>query len=87
MSENLTSSTSVTTRQSSSELGSVLAAPLVRAQQGQLVPLEIPEADGEEHHLLPQAGRVCLPDCHLPDGCPKVLRDVCGTEDEGGGGV
>lgn len=23
----------------------------------------------------------------IPCGCPKVLRDVCGTEDEGGDGV
>ena len=27
-------------------------------QQRQLVPLEIPEAGGEEHHLLSQAGGV-----------------------------
>lgn len=59
----------------------------LRPQQGQLVSLEIPEAGGEEHHLLPQAGRVYPTDCHLPDGRPEVLCDVCRPEDEGGGGV
>jgi len=80
-------STSVTTRQSTSELGSVLAAPSVRAQQGQFLPLEIPEAGGEEHHLLPSPWRVCPPDSHLPDGCPKVLCDICGKKDEDSDGV
>ena len=36
------------------------------------------------HHLLPSPGRVWTADCHLPDGRPEVLCDVCGTEDEGG---
>jgi len=81
---NLTSSTSVATRQCTSELGSVLAAPSVRAQQGQLLPLEIPEAGGEKHHLLPQAGRVCPTVRHLSCRCSEVLCDVCGKEDEGG---
>ena len=81
---NLTSSTSVATRQCTSELGSVLAVPSVRAQQGQLLPLEIPEAGGEKHHLLPQAGRVCPTVRHLSCRCSEVLCDVCGKEDEGG---
>lgn len=55
-------------------------------QQGQLLPLEILEAGGEGHHLLPQVGRVWTAVLDIPCGCPKVLCDVCGTEDEGGDG-
>lgn len=58
----------------------------LRPQQGQFLPLEIPEAGGEEHHLLPQVGRVWTADCHLPDGRPEILCDVCRPEDEGGDG-
>lgn len=56
----------------------------LRPQQGQLLPLEIPEAGGKEHHLLPQAGRVWTPVLDILGGFPAVLCDVCRPEDEGG---